>query len=89
MKKLKILLIVGIISLVVGLFIVMTNKNQNENNLRIAQNAASAEEAAQLISRNNRGEIGGHMLGMFLTGLGAALTGGSAIKLIIEKNKKK
>ena len=69
MKKFKRFLIVGIISLAVGLFIVMTNKDQNENNLQIAQNATSAQEAAQLISRNNRSEVGGHMLGMFLIGL--------------------
>ena len=79
MKKFKRFLIVGIISLAVGLFIVMTNKDQNENNLQIAQNATSAQEAAQLISRNNRSEVGGHMLGMFLIGLGAALTGASVI----------
>ena len=89
MKKFKRFLIVGIISLAVGLFIVMTNKDQNENNLQIAQNATSAQEAAQLISRNNRNELGGHMLGMFLIGLGAALSGASVIGMIAEKNKKK
>ncbi|MBP9479368.1 MAG: hypothetical protein KBF12_12195 [Sebaldella sp.] len=89
MKKFKRFLIVGIISLAVGLFIVMTNKDQNENNLQIAQNATSAQEAAQLISRNNRSEVGGHMLGMFLIGLGAALSGASVIGMIAEKNKKK
>ena len=89
MKKFKRFLIVGIISLAVGLFIVMTNKDQNENNLQIAQNATSAQEAAQLISRNNRSEVGGHMLGMFLIGLGAALTGASVIWMIAKKNKKK
>ena len=89
MKKFKRFLIVGIISLAVGLFIVMTNKDQNENNLQIAQNATSAQEAAQLISRNNRSEVGGHMLGMFLIGLRAALSGESVIGMIAEKNKKK
>ena len=89
MKKFKRFLIVGIISLAEGLFIVMTNKDQNENNLQIAQNATSAQEAAQLISRNNRSEVGGHMLGMFLIGLGAALSGASVIGMIAEKNKKK
>ena len=58
-------------------------------NLQIAQNATSAQEAAQLISRNNRSEVGGHMLGMFLIGLGAALSGASVIGMIAEKNKKK
>ena len=62
---------------------------KNENNLQIAQNATSAQEAAQLISRNNRSEVGGHMLGMFLIGLGAALSGASVIGMIAEKNKKK
>ena len=89
MKKFKRFLIVGIISLAVGLFIVMTNKDQNENNLQIAQNATSAQEAAQLISRNNRSEVGGHMLGMFLIGLGAALSGAKIIGIITKKNKKK
>ena len=54
MKKFKILFAVGMISLAVGLFTIFTNKDQNDNNLNIAQNVTSAEEAARLISQNNR-----------------------------------
>ncbi len=89
MKKFKILFAVGIISLAVGQFTIFTNKDQNDNNLNIAQNVTSAEEAARLISQNNRNEVGGHMLGMFLTGLGGALSVFSAIGIVIEKKKEK
>lgn len=89
MKKFKMLFVVGLVSLAVGLFIIFTNKDQNANNLNIAQNVTSAEEAARLISQNNRSEVGGHMLGMFLTGLGGALAGFSAIGIVIEKKKEK
>ena len=89
MKKFKMLFVVGLVSLAVGLFIIFTNKDQNANNLNIAQNVTSAEEAARLISQNNRSEVGGHMLGMFLTGLGGALSVFSAIGIVIDKKKEK
>lgn len=87
MKKSKVMFIVGLISLILGLFLVFGNKDRNKDNMDIALNVTSAEEAARLISQNNRSELGNHMFGMFFTGLGLVLTVGSGIGII--KNKKR
>ena len=89
MGKIKILLGIGILSLVIGGFLTFSSKNRSQDNLDIAMNATNAQEAAEMISKNNRSEVGGHMLGMFLTGLGGALSVFSAIGIVIEKKKEK
>ena len=87
MKKMKMVFLIGIVALAAGVFFIFTNKSKQEENLDIALNANNAQEAAIMISRNNRQELGVHTAGMFLTGLGGALTimGGLGIAL----NKKK
>ena len=86
MNRSKILLIVGIVSLIAGGFLTFNSKNRSRDNLDIAVNATSAQEAAEAISRNNRSEVGQNTLGMALLGFGGALTIVSGIGLL--KNKK-
>ena len=86
MGKLKILLGIGILSLVIGGFLTFSSKNRSQDNLDIAMNATNAQEAAEMISKNNRSEVGQNTLGMALLGFGAGITAVSVIRLL--KNKK-
>ena len=86
MGKIKILLGIGILSLVIGGFLTFSSKNRSQDNLDIAMNATNAQEAAEMISKNNRGEVGQNTLGMALLGFGAGITAVSVIRLL--KNKK-
>ena len=86
MNKLKILLGIGLLSLAIGGFLTFSSKNNSQDNLDIAMNATNAEEAAKLISKNNRSEVGQNTLGMALLGFGGGVTVVSAIRLL--KNRK-
>ena len=86
MCKIKILLGIGILSLVIGGFLTFSSKNRSQDNLDIAMNATNAQEAAEMISKNNRSEVGQNTLGMALLGFGAGITAVSVIRLL--KNKK-
>ena len=86
MGKIKILLGIGILSLVIGGFLTFSSKNRSQDNLNIAMNATNAQEAAEMISKNNRSEVGQNTLGMALLGFGAGITAVSVIRLL--KNKK-
>ncbi|ACZ09744.1 Uncharacterised protein [Sebaldella termitidis] len=86
MDKIKILLGIGILSLVIGGFLTFSSKNRSQDNLDIAMNATNAQEAAEMISKNNRSEVGQNTLGMALLGFGAGITAVSVIRLL--KNKK-
>ena len=86
MDKIKILLGIGILSLVIGGFLTFSSKNRSQDNLDIAMNATNAQEAAEIISKNNRSEVGQNTLGMALLGFGAGITAVSVIRLL--KNKK-
>ena len=86
MAKLKILLGIGLLSLAIGGFLTFGSKNKSQDNLDIAMNATNAEEAAKLISKNNRSEVGQNTLGMALLGFGGGVTVVSAIRLL--KNRK-
>ncbi|WP_435309541.1 hypothetical protein [Sebaldella termitidis] len=86
MGKIKILLGIGILSLVIGGFLTFSSKNRSQDNLDIAMNATNAQEAAEMISKNNRSEVGQNTLGMALLGFGAGITAVSVIRLL--KNKK-
>ena len=86
MDKIKILLGIGILSLVIGGFLTFSSKNRSQDNLNIAMNATNAQEAAEMISKNNRSEVGQNTLGMALLGFGAGITAVSVIRLL--KNKK-
>ncbi|MCP1226470.1 hypothetical protein [Sebaldella sp. S0638] len=86
MDKIKVLLGIGIISLIIGGFLTFNSKNRSQDNLDIALNATNAEEAAKLISKNNRSEVGQNTIGMALLGFGGGITAVSLIRLL--KNKK-
>ena len=86
MDKIKILLGIGILSLVIGGYLTFSSKNRSQDNLDIAMNATNAQEAAEMISKNNRSEVGQNTLGMALLGFGAGITAVSVIRLL--KNKK-
>ena len=86
MGKIKILLGIGILSLVIGGFLTFSSKNRSQDNLDIAMNATNAQEAAEMISKNNRSEVGQNTLGMALLGFGAGIIAVSVIRLL--KNKK-
>ncbi len=86
MGRMKVILAIGVVSLIIGGFLTFTSGNKSKDNLDIALNATNAQEAAELISRNNRSEVGQNTLGMGLLGFGAALTVVSLIGLM--KNKK-
>lgn len=75
-KKSRLLLIIGLICLLVGGYLYFGNdgKSVNEQNIEIATNATNAQDAARQISENNRGEVGGHFVAMFLLGIGGMLT---------------
>jgi tartrate dehydratase alpha subunit/fumarate hydratase class I-like protein len=85
LNRLKILLVIGVVSLIAGGFLTFSSKNRSRDNLEIAMNATNAEEAAKLISKNNRSEIGQNTLGMGLLGFGGALTLVSGIGLLKKK----
>lgn len=82
MGKIKVLLGIGIVSLIVGVFLTFNSKSKSQDNLDIALNASNAQEAAKLISRNNRNEIGQNTLGMALLGFGCAITVVSLVRLL-------
>ena len=82
MNKIKVLLGIGIISLVIGVFLTFNSKSKSQDNLDIAVNATNAQEAAELISRNNRSEVGQNTLGMALLGFGCGVTVISAVRLV-------
>ena len=86
MGRMKVILAIGVVSLIIGGFLTFTSGNKSKDNLDIALNATNAQEAAELISRNNRSEVGQNTLGMALLGFGGALTIVSGIGLL--KNKK-
>ena len=49
MGKIKILLGIGILSLVIGGFLTFSSKNRSQDNLDIAMNATNAQEAAEMM----------------------------------------
>ena len=70
----KNMLYIGIIFLLIGLATVFLNPDQQQANLEIARHATNAQAAAQAISANNQRETLIHIVGMFITGLGLAMT---------------
>ena len=81
----KNMLYIGIIFLLIGLATVFLNPDQQQANLEIARHATNAQ-AAQAISANNQRETLIHIVGMFITGLGLAMTIGGFIVRKQNKN---
>lgn len=73
-NKFKKLIIIGIVFIIIGVLLFLLIKDPSANNLEIAKNARSAQEAALAISKNNRSNLFIHMIRMFLLGIGSALT---------------
>lgn len=86
-NKSLILLIVGVVALVIGgyLYFQIDGDAVNQKNIEILSNATNAEDAARLISANNRSEVDGNSIALFLLGLGGAMTLLSLVGLL-KKN---
>lgn len=87
-NKSKVVLIIGIIALIIGgyLYFQVDDDAVNQKNIEILSTATNAEDAARLISANNRNEVGGNSLSLFLLGLGGAMTLVSLVRLF-KKNR--
>ena len=85
MNKEKKMLLIGIVLLALGLALKFALPDSNAENLAIAQQAQSAQEAAQAISSNNQSDILTNSLGMFLLGLGGVLTVVGGLKVVSSR----
>ena len=82
MNKEKKMLLIGIVLLALGLGLKFAMQDSNAENLAIAQQAQSAQEAAQAIANNNQSDVLSGLLGMFLVGVGAVLTVVGGLKVV-------
>ena len=82
MNKEKKMLLIGIVLLELGLGLKFAMQDSNAENLAIAQQAQSAQEAAQAIASNNQRDVLSGLLGMFLLGVGAVLTVVGGLKVV-------
>ena len=82
MHKEKKMLLIGIVLLALGLGLQFAMQDSNAENLAIAQQAQSAQEAAQAIASNNQRDVLSGLLGMFLLGVGAVLTVVGGLKVV-------
>ena len=82
MNKEKKMLLIGIVLLALGLGLKFAMQDSNAENLAIAQQAQSAQEAAQAIASNNQSEVLSGLLGMFFLGVGAVLTVVGGLKVV-------
>ena len=82
MNKEKKMLLIGIVLLALGLGLKFAMQDSNAENLAIAQQAQSAQEAAQAIASNNQSDVLSGLLGMFLVGVGAVLTVVGGLKVV-------
>ena len=85
MNKEKKMLLIGIVLLALGLVLKFALPDSSAENLAIAQQAQSAQEAAQAISSNNQSDILTNSLGMFLLGLGGLLTVVGGLKVVSSR----
>lgn len=85
MNKEKKMLLIGIVLLALGLGLKFAMPDSQADNLAIAQQAQSAQEAAQTIASNNQSDILTNSLGMFLLGLGGVLTVIGGLKVVTAR----
>ena len=85
MNKEKKMLLIGIVLLALGLGLKFALPDSSAENLAIAQQAQSAQEAAQAIASNNQSDILTNSLGMFLLGLGGVLTVVGGLKVVSSR----
>jgi len=81
MERIKTLLLIGVILLVVGLGLLTFYPDSNAENVKIAQNATNAYDAARQISSNNQSDMLVHFVSMFCIGLGGTITVLSVLQL--------
>ena len=82
MNKDKKTFIIGIVLVLLGLGLKFAMPDSQADNLAIAQQAQSAQEAAQAIASNNQSDVLSGLLGMFLLGVGAVLTVVGGLKVV-------
>jgi beta-lactamase regulating signal transducer with metallopeptidase domain len=82
MSKDKKIFIIGIVLVLLGLALKFALPDSNADNLAIAQQAQSAQEAAQAIASNNQSDVLTSTIGMFLLGLGGVLTVVGGLKMV-------
>ena len=74
--------ITGIVLVLLGLGLKFAMPDSQADNLAIAQQAQSAQEAAQAIASNNQSDVLSGLLGMFLSGMVAVLTVVGGLKVV-------
>ena len=79
------MLLIGIVLLALGLALKFALPDNSAENSAIAQQAQSAQEAAQAIASNNQSDILTNSLGMFLLGLGGVLTVVGGLKVVTAR----
>lgn len=86
-SKLRTFLFVGLIAFGAGVYLYLSNKSAeiDQQNIEIVTNATNAEDAARQISENNRKDVGGNSIAMFLLGLGGAMVIFSGFSLMRRK----
>ena len=77
MNKEKKMLLIGIVLLALGLGLKFALPDSNAENLALAQQAQSAQEAAQAIASNNQSDVLSGLLGV-----GAVLTVVGGLKVV-------
>ena len=82
MNKEKKMLLIGIVLLALGLALKFALPDSSTDNLAIAQQAQSAQEAARAIASNNQSDVLTSTIGMFLLGLGGVLTVVGGLKMV-------
>ena len=86
MRKHKKIFLMGLLLLIVGLLLKFALPDSNTDNLAIAKQAQSAQEAAVAIASNNQGDVLTNSIAMFLLGLGGVLSVVGGLKLLTGKS---
>ena len=81
MRKDQKIFLMGMLLLIVGLI-----SDSNADNIAIAEQAQSAQEAAAAIARNNQGDVLTSSAAMFLLGVGGVLTVVGGLKLLTGRS---
>ena len=86
MRKDQKILLMGVLLLIVGLILKFALPDSNADNIAIAEQAQSAQEAAVAIARNNQGDVLTSSVAMFLLGVGGVLTVVGGLKLLTGRS---
>ena len=86
MRKDQKIFLMGMLLLIVGLILKFALPDSNADNIAIAEQAQSAQEAAAAIARNNQGDVLTSSAAMFLLGVGGVLTVVGGLKLLTGRS---